>query len=321
MRKILNITKEQAVDLYEKHKTLTNVANELGFCIEAVRHFFVKNNIEYNKQVNYKCNDYFFHNLTEKSMYWLGFFSADGNIAKDKPRVALTLGGIDIDHIKKYKKDLELEAPIIFASRKESRKQFKKDVYNQCVVRFTSKIMCDKLKEYNVIPAKSYIYTIPDVIQHHPLYNHFLRGLIDGDGWIYLKENHPNIGLCGNKETVSAVLEHLKNHLELKTNTKVKKKKASVYTLNITNAEDVIKVIEYLHKDGTVYLNRKYNIALEILKLPITRKISLDKDTLIQLYMEHKECVKISKILKCSNSTIKRRLIEYGVFIPRAPAL
>ena len=313
MRNLFDFDIDYVVSLYKQHKTLTNVAKELNFNLETVRKFFIQNKIPYNKQVHYKCDESFFDSLTEKSMYWLGFFAADGSIDGKKNRMTINLAIKDLEHLQKFKNDLKLESPIKIFFKKETRKEFKKNKYEGCCIRFTSNHISNKLISYGITPNKSKTYTISNLIEDNNYFKHYIRGIIDGDGWIYCKNNHPSIGLCGTESVVSTIFNHLKIKLNFKSKTKIIKNKKGLFLFRISNVEDNKKIINYIYNNASVQLDRKFQVAQEILKLESSRKIDLNKEDMIKLHNDIKEHTKIGKILGCSNSTVKRRLIEYGV--------
>lgn len=69
-------------------------------------------NVNPNKLRKYDygyCENLFKAIDTEEKAYWLGFLYADGNISKDKNVIELSLKESDIEHLKQYRKFLNLE--------------------------------------------------------------------------------------------------------------------------------------------------------------------------------------------------------------------
>ena len=60
----------------------------------------------------------------------------------------------------------------------------------------TNEKMCDDLAKYEILPNKTYLLTdihleqIPEVFQKH-----YLRGLLDGDGSIFIEKKYNQIGI------------------------------------------------------------------------------------------------------------------------------
>jgi hypothetical protein len=309
------LTKEEAIKLYEEHGTLSKIAKTYGWGLERLRQFYINNNIEYKKQVHYTVDETFFDELTEKCMYWLGFLAADGNVSKNKNRISLTLMLDDIDHIKKFKEDIKTDAPIRSFVRKEMRPEFLYDEYDGCGLRFSSKRIKEKLITYNIVPAKSLVITIPNYFFNHQNFNHFIRGMIDGDGGIYLRGQNGSINLSGNPMVVKSIMEFLIKKLELGGNGSFQKHdNRNVSTMGFRRNEDLVKIVNYLYSpDATVWLDRKEIIAKAILKV-VPRKTPIKKEDLAAtLERTNYNFAETGKIFNCSTLIIRRRARKFGI--------
>src|SRR5215469_6517846 len=78
-------------EIYQEEQTLMNVAKRLNISLESIRKYFIKNNIDYEKQLVYDVDHDFFGRDNEQSFYWAGFCAADLGIDKVKPRLKLGL--------------------------------------------------------------------------------------------------------------------------------------------------------------------------------------------------------------------------------------
>lgn len=303
------------IEVYHKHGTLTDAATELGIHLETLRQLFIKNNISYTKQVVYDVDHLFFNTLTPASMYWAGFLAADGNIEKNKNRIKLELSTDDRLHVESFVKYVKTNAPIKDEIRQDYRKGFISGTYYHSSVRFTSAQIVDDLKQFNIVSAKSLSYTFPDHLREHLFIHHFIRGLIDGDGWIYDNTHYSKeIGLSGTKETVEYVLQFLKEKLKLETGT-IHINNSGVHSFRIKKLSDMKKIIEYLyqgHED--VFLERKHQTAQNILQYQEI-KLTFDLEILKKLYHKHNTLQEIANELGCSSSTVKRRLVENNLYI------
>jgi hypothetical protein len=309
-QKLLNdIGIEKLKEIYNEEGTLTNATNKLGICLETLRKYFKVHNIDYNKQVVYDVDHQFFSRENEASMYWAGFCGADINIAKDKPRLSLGLATKDKKHLIKFKNYVKTTAPIVDSIRIDERPSFKSKIYYISKIRFTSQQMVNDLRKFNIVPAKTYTYTIPDWIEEHPLCHHFLRGLIDGDGWIRDREA---VGLCGTKECVWKAIEILSKKCGINIEDfNFNSKKPTVWQFNIVIKPLRKKLVEYLFRDATIYLDRKYECAKSIIENGdyIDRKHHLDF-TNIDINDTREN---LSKLLNTSPATVQRRLDDYGL--------
>jgi hypothetical protein len=326
-----NLGKEKVAQLYLENETIYKTSAAIGVGDHILIKYLKDNNIKYSARQKYTCNDNFFSTDSEESFYWAGFIAADGNVeAKRKDtglrsnRICIRLMLDDIDHLYKFKKDIHSTAPIRTFIQKEEREAFLEEYYYNCRIRFNSAQMVSDLLRFNIVPNKSLIYIIPDWLFKHPLVNHFIRGMIDGDGGIYADENVNNcsIHLAGTPTCVQSVFDFLKNKLQLKSGVwGVRDDGLGGFGFSLL--EDNKKIVEYLYKGCNVYLDRKQEKAFNVL-LCQPRKLDIDKQVFIDLLKENP--LYIGKIrdaydvmaekLNVSPSTIMRRLVEFDLYHP-----
>ena len=111
---------------------------------------------------------------SHEKYYWLGFIAGDGNIAKKEARLRIELKSIDKDQL------------IHFNTFMESNNPIKDRINNQeCAcscLSINSKALKEYLALYNLTPAKSKTFIIPEEkIPSQYIYD-FLRGIFDADG-------------------------------------------------------------------------------------------------------------------------------------------
>jgi len=115
-------------------------------------------------------NEHVFDDWTEESAYWLGFLYADGNMAKCYQSISLELADKDYDHICKFR-DWIAPGAIIY----------KKDARHTSTMRVNNIYIYNKLLELGMFPNKSNKIGFPISLPEE-FYNHFVRGVYDGDG-------------------------------------------------------------------------------------------------------------------------------------------
>jgi hypothetical protein len=94
------------------------------------------------------------------------------------------------------------------------------------------------------------------------LLKHYWRGLVDGDGWVITNKNgKPTIGLCGTKE----ICEGFKAFCQSVSPTKANVSKNRGSYQYAVSGSFTIPIIRALYQDATIYLDRKYEKAMEIL--------------------------------------------------------
>lgn len=300
--------KNKLIELYEKYKTLSGVANYLNLSLETVRNLFIKNNIEYSKRSKYSFNDNFFDIENEYSFYWAGFIYGDGCIEKrnNNYKLKIQLKQSDSKHLELFLKDLNSNHKIHYHKQFESRPEFKKDYYESCILKISSTKIANNLKNnFNIYPNKTKTIFIPDNILNSNLFNHFLRGLIDADGSYDLKSHRMTLAV--NKNTLDN-LEQKFQDLNIKYH--IQKRSETLYTICVSKYKEILKLIDYLYNNSNRYLDRKKDIVDNILKLEVRQKIELDFDLLNLKYSENKDVISLSKYFNVSTSTIRRRLKE-----------
>ena len=116
---------------------------------------------------------------------------------------------------------------------------------------------------HEVVPAKSKIIKFP--ILKKELEQHYIRGVFDGDGcWRKSQDNQISFSICGaNKlfiETISDILSQSTNLKESKT----LNYKNIVYRIGWYGNNNCERIFDYLYKDATIFLDRKYDKSKQL---------------------------------------------------------
>ena len=116
-----------------------------------------------------------------------------------------------------------------------------------------------KLSYLNFSEVKdSFPNTIDDSLMPH-----FIRGLIDGDGWVSSKSH--SIGLCGTEKIVIQLRDILVKKLNV-FNVKVLHTEPHLWMVNWSSNKDINAIGEFIYKDKKdCYLERKYNNYLTLI--------------------------------------------------------
>ena len=246
--------KEMTKDLNRSKAAIDIKINRLGL---------VKSNYNY---------DYSFFNVidTEEKAYWLGFISADGCVTINEEtqscELCIRLKASDFEHLKKFNKALKGNVQVTFNKRLCS---FTGKTYPMCNIRYYCKEMVYDLLKYNVIPAKSLVIKYPNNIPKE-LEKHYIRGYFDGNGCLSISKNNNNNFscsiACGSKEYTYELSKKL-NKQNISTFI-YKQKNSNCYQLNINGGKKgCLKFLDYMYKDSTIYLDRKFNRYKKIKQL------------------------------------------------------
>lgn len=205
-------------------------------------------NLHRETQDRYDIDYKFFETWTPESAYIFGFIASDGYLKIDngdnnENSLQFELADYDRDILDKIKASLKYEGPIGISKR------------NTVKLTINSRKICMDLVNLG-IPAKNKTFDIkwPETLPRE-LESHFVRGLFDGDGSIYLKNNLPTIQFLGTENLVEAI----KNSIPVKVIASVydrNRQNCNVFSLQITRS--AMDIFEWLYKDATIYLERKY---------------------------------------------------------------
>lgn len=188
---------------------------------------------------------------SHEKYYWLGFLAGDGNVAKNEARVRVELKDIDREQLENLQAFFESNAPITERTNNTG--------CHALTVSINSAELKRYLAQYNIVPAKTSIFSIPfENIPNEYIYD-FARGLLDADGSIHIREDRNNIPSLS---FVSQTEICAKQMLEiLGFDNKVSPCGTSAYQIHKEGAA-VVQILNkiYEHSTETSRLRRKYEI-------------------------------------------------------------
>ena len=259
MRKQWN---EQEIEfLKNNYSEMTNkeIAEKLGRTKTSID---IKANKLGLKSSIYTCNlDYFKEIDSEEKAYWLGFIYADGWVEYKEGSthtLGIELSIVDIEHLRKFNKSIEGNYKI--TTRIMHLEETDKD-YEMCCIRVCKKTFVDHLIDKGVIPNKSFDITMPNIPEN--LFSHFIRGFFDGGGCLahgttkYKNKTQDVIKAdftCGSIEFINSLRSIL---FDNGINSHVVSER-NHYRLRIGGLKNTHEFLEYIYKDATIYLDRKY---------------------------------------------------------------
>lgn len=257
---------EEGKKMYLEGKSIEQIALTLHLERRKFSYYLKEQGIEVtNPTIKRKMNEDYFETIdTEDKAYWLGFLYADGcvNVRKREGRVKsmnleLGLKESDIEHLEKFANSLSYENYNI--THREKTKSVR--------IIVSSTKLCNDLIDKGCVPKKSLILEFPDFLPRH-LLNHFIRGYIDGDGYIGIRHNKTSKTLRMSILGTKNVLEGIINHFNLKlSDCSIRlnsKHNESVYALEL-NKEATLKIAT-IYKDSKIHLTRKYELVLPFIE-------------------------------------------------------
>lgn len=264
-----NVLIDQHLDeinlLYDQGMSLTKISIKLSIDRKALARLLKNNNIKSRDGFSYAkkhdLNEHYFDIIdSEEKAYMLGFIYADGNNLFQTNRVAIQLAKIDEEILQKFSHIMFNKQNLKYSKKQNAEgKEFEYVSLNMY-----SKYMSQHLATLGVVERKSHLITFPTWLDIS-LYKHFIRGLIDGDGWIYLpatNRDSPNVGLICTKQINDTLLLFFDKNLGITSYLcEANKQDFNVMCeIRIKNYHQCKILLDWLYKDASIYLKRKYDI-------------------------------------------------------------
>ena len=224
-------------------------------------------NINSGKRL-YNINEDFFKLWNSKMAYILGFTCADGNIYNKT--LSWDLSNKDISNLKLLKSfNMALNSNYPIINRPFSYR-----------LKISNPIILRDIKKLGIVPNKTKILLFPHVPEKY--LNHFIRGFLDGDGWIitrirYDKYNEICVGFSnGSRNFMQGLIQVFRYKLGLADfNLRCREKKtkhnhiSKTYQLEFyaSNAKNILSFLYTNLSKEDIFLKRKYDKYLESITL------------------------------------------------------
>lgn len=258
--------------LYQKYiiedMTFKQIAKIINCNEDTVSINYRKLGLEVDKTKTYRKNRkyYFDENIfeeidTPEKAYWLGFITADGCIETTKNeqrtyyRLKILLSKKDDSHLTKFAKFIGNEklnhiysTIYLNATQKE---------YEQATIQINSKKIINDLISLGIEPKKS-TKERPPLFLKKEFIRDFIRGEFDGDGSIAMTKS--NITIVGSFELMNWIKKKVDEHFNRSIGYVYKDcKSQNLFSYQIHAKKDVFLFLEWIYKDSSIYLERKYN--------------------------------------------------------------
>ena len=284
-----HITKEQKEEIvkYYKAKPMTQdeVAQKFKISLPSVIKILKEYKVKiYNKVQLFSpnLNEHYFDIIdTEEKAYFLGLIITDGCVHNTKgkqPLVALTLQESDKYILERFKNAIC------------SNKTVTNDGRGCVNINILSRIMVNSLRKYGIDERKSLHTIFPKNIPQE-LYPHLIRGILDGDGSVsfYARRGRKchvkAVRFCqGNEQFLKDLIDCLYDNCGAnKINTY--QEKENLWSIAYRKDDSMMKIIQFLYKDATIYLTRKKHlcdlICNEIIKYGNTEITIESKESMV----------------------------------------
>ncbi len=213
----------------------------------------------------YQCNfnrDALKEIVTEEDAYILGFILADGYVNEERKFLRIKINARDEDLLVKILKYMQSDQDIHYEYHTITGNK-------QAYITFNCKELVDTLVGYGIRQAKS---CKEEPIEEIPLHlkKHFIRGIVDGDG--YISQDLLKTGLSGSQAICEYICYYYnslgtplqkkpREDFQLKSNQEI-----SLWRLEYSG-ESARIIIKDLYENATIYLNRKYELARQVMAM------------------------------------------------------
>ena len=220
------------------------------------------------------CNFNYFKEIdTQDKAYFLGFIYADGNLHRNSLKI--TIRDTDVDVLEKLKLYMKSNHPIykkpLFDWNGEVL--LKEDGIVEIIITHTS--MPGILNRHGVFPNKTHtISSLPTTVPDN-LMSHFIRGYIDGDG-SFGKYKHndgyyrSSLSIVGTSDFLESLNSKILELVGVSFNTnfydRYPERETNTRTVNMSGNGKVLSFLNWVYEDAEVYMNRKYQNYLKMIK-------------------------------------------------------
>lgn len=257
--------KEKIIKLYEDEKLSGDaIDRSLEVAEGSTLRYLKKWGVEIIKDRDtrkWKFNEHFFDEIdTEEKAYFLGMLFGDGFNNQKAGFVVLGLKEDDKDILEKLSAVIESNRPLA-AYLHKSNEGFKDCMTYRLTM--SSRYVCERLAELGCMQAKTFKIVWPEYLKPE-LYRHFIRGIQDSDGTIA----PPTWGIVGTEsfcERLKDIMEKecdVTGHISRATYRKVN----NIRYFRVGGQLQMKKVLDWLYKDATIYMDRKYEKYQSLLK-------------------------------------------------------
>lgn len=260
---------QEIIEMYKSGLSTVEIGKKFDCVPISIWRVIRDNNEKTNPSRIYDVNHNFFEKIdSEMNAYYLGLWFADGNISTKGQTVSIGL--VDTEIITRLKTDIEYTGDAYIKKAKGNQQEAH-------ILRISSPKMRQDLINLGCIPNKTFELNFPalDKVPEH-LVRHFIRGYLDGDGSIHSYNcerwkinGRWTLNFVGTENMMKGIENEIQKQCELISGIYCYKKNKTddknTWLLDIKNY-NIIPVLQWLYKDATIYLERKYQKYQELLE-------------------------------------------------------
>lgn len=243
----------EIIKLYDEGNSIRTISKLIKVPRDKISLILKQNDVNVKKG-KYEYDENIFDVInTEAKAYWLGFLYADGYVYDTEASIVLKLAEMDLDHLKKYRDFLNIDAKI----HKETAIGKHGHTLSACKIFITNKKIHSDLITKGCTNKKSLTLTFPsEQIVPKELQHHFVRGYLDGDGCIFIDRNSIGVNFVGTEQFLLSIQDiyDLGNLALIDT--------GNAKYFSVKGNRKAINFLDKLYTNATIYMQRKYDIYL-----------------------------------------------------------
>lgn len=240
--------------LYQNGNTLIAISRKLSISDYVIKRILKEHDIPLRNPGNqfgrkYQLNDNYFDSQNHNMAYLLGLIASDGNVSKRDNEINIVASIIDFDFLDSIRKEIQSTRPI--------KKYTDNNGNESCRLTFSSAHIKKVLAEYNIIPAKTKVYSFSYKLNRE-FWIDFIRGYFDGDGSVSTSGKDSIKWQIGayNKDILDFVIDFFYEEYSIPKINIYKYNDKHFYQLTYsTNATK--RIWDILYTENSLYLPRK----------------------------------------------------------------
>jgi hypothetical protein len=248
----------------EDQLSIGMIAQKMGCSISKVQKYLereglTRSNLDSKRLLSKltQHNSTFFDNIdTEEKAYWLGFFYADGYLAKNGCVLTINLSWKDASHLQRFANIFQREVLVHERTPdKRNGKSYRVATCSFSCAYLWNALIAKGIKQGNTLSEDISVFEhIPDELIHH-----FARGFFDGDGYVHRnKRGGLEFGFVGS----CTFMRHLSSLIVIATGLAAPKlndtDKVATLHWNGTGVSGRFK--NWLYRNATIWLERKRRV-------------------------------------------------------------
>lgn len=255
---------EKAIDMNNHFYSYNEIGKELKCSYTILRNIFKRNGIiktAHNFKNHNIIYDYFSNIDCEEKAYFIGLLFTDGSIRNNNIRLQLKRS--DGYMVQKLRDAVHSNVDL------QEDNRVGKEMIG---VEINMPQGVKDLEKYGIVMRKTYLLdNIHIDLFPKELQRHYIRGLIDGDGAIFMENAsqgtsiQPIINFSSYSEECVRSFQYFLDTEVFKTDKHNKILKANSYQCKWKGAQKLKPLFHYLYDDATIYLERKYEIAKQFM--------------------------------------------------------